>query len=191
MKAILAPLIISLFLYTSLTGCIKEKPCHHETYFDDYAKNLFFSYGIGSYWVYEDSLGNIDSTWVSDIADGPISPTCKESLECDLSSSDPNYNLSIYGQAGSPSGVRIDIRDEYCFSLSFLDRALNTIQYQGISYTLLPNYQVNQFTFSNAVKFISTECINIHYIVVVPNIGIVEKTGKYGPPFKLIKYSLK
>src|SRR5579862_4788947 len=84
-----------------VSACIKHpansNPCENkEIYLDSYAKSLIFVGKSTSYWICQDSLGNVDSSWINGAIDGPIIPDCFENYVYNLYSSfaDNDFNIS-------------------------------------------------------------------------------------------------
>lgn len=206
MNKILGILLV-IGLIFGIEACTKiETPsssCKSVISLDSYARQLFFDTKNNSYWIYRDSVGNIDSSWVSGTVDGFLNPGCIENYTYNLASSvlhnDFNVTGSIWGSYtqvyfiydfANSSGRGGDDCLQACFLNGTVYMPFDTI-FPSVTVETIPNYTVNQYSFSNALKITSTAQCPVHYIVVVPGIGIIEKWNGQGySAYKLIKYSI-
>jgi hypothetical protein len=214
MKKLFLMAIASIAFWAMINGCHKN-PAHCEGgtyYIDGYTRSLFFSTDTDSYWVYQDSLGHIDSSWASALdstnISTNISTSCTEAYLWNIQSSilENNYQIS-----GSNSGTNTYAGISYRYNIPGWNQQINiaisngsvdslynnsSASPTGYHTTFYSTYQVNQYTFNNAVKITSTYYggANGYYFVLVPNIGIVEKWNYYGGtggPLKLVRYFIK
>ena len=196
-------IILCLFFLCTIQACKTEK-----FYVDDLAKQYFGSFNEGSYWIYEDSVGTIDSTWVVSYEYG-FTGTKPFPGTVDMHKEKFEYfkiqtNSSLPYNAGEYSSERTPEQTTYVTYLHkpspFGTRFIAAIQNNSFLHidsdlivTELVNYQVNQYLFPKAIKVQeSYDLSSEEYIIVVEGIGIVEKQF-YGSksPFKLKRYSIK
>ncbi len=179
--------------------------CKKDRYtIDDLARSYFTGYNLGSYWVYEDSTGVIDSTWVVGYTAGfeesknmpgnpPSSSQAYEYCSITVSSTVLGFGYGYEAEAtstGFTKCVCINHENHRFFSVHFKDNNVDTSNID-INAVTQSNYQINQVIYPNVIIIYppiadSTES----YIVIAPGIGIVEH--KYGSRiFKLKRYSIK
>lgn len=194
--------IFVILITLAIQACKTEK-----YYVDDLAKQYFGSFKEGSYWIYEDSTGTVDSTWVVSYRNGISSPKQLagsvgrkeefEFIEIELNSSLPfNTDKYFLDRTSEPVTYARYSHNPSPYTIEYLANFQSNTVFYGYSSSHvheLSNYQVNQYLFPKALKVCTDNYPNCDdYIVLVPMIGVVEKK-LYGndTPFKIKNHSVK
>jgi hypothetical protein len=168
-------------LSISLGGCKHESPHKNIDYIDSYSRSLFCTYyNSANYWIYHNQNNSYDSMYINGIDSSYDSSGIYENFAIEIASTVSNQEVDMYltrvpGSQKTYAFVNYYLPYGITYELDFSNGMIDSNGLSPYSYAeTLYNYQVNQYSFPQAVKIYAVGD-STRYVIYAPNVGIVEK----------------
>jgi hypothetical protein len=161
----------------------------------------FYDYKNGTYWVYQDTFGNIDSTWVSEYTNSQACEGPEKNAIC-------VQNIRYYISSNRTTDrIRADIYPSFTENSTgcgwYMENSVGTglgwgwnLTYEDNTFSSSRNiverfetYTVNGEVFNDAYKMKTSIYDDADLLIIAKNKGIITK-GSVKFPSKLIRYNI-